>query len=821
MRLLADLRYACRTIARSPGFATIAVVSVALGVGLNAAMFSYVDSMLLRPLPAPDAGRIVEVMSTVPGAPYGSLSYPDYKDLRDQTRTLSALACYELMPMGLSASRDALAQTTLGVVASGNFFSTLGIKIPLGRAFRPDEDTTPGRDLVAVISHSLWERMFASDPNVAGRKLRINGAEFTVVGVAPADFSGPEAFVLPDVYVPLNSYPQSIPNEDADFLTSRAHHYFTAYGRLNPGVSVEQAQAEVGTIAQRLQAQYPDTNRDRGAALMTYMRARFERDTIDATLSLMMMGISALVLLIACANVANLMLGRGTARAKEIAIRMAIGGSRWQLVRQLLTESMALAIVGGIVGLAVAYGTMRVFQSIPLPSDYPLSLGLRMDTRVLVFSFAAAIATGLLFGLLPALRSTGGDLASTIKSSDQSPGRRFWAGRLAPRNLLVIAQLSFSAVLLILSAFFVRGFDAARSVGAGFRVDHTLFFSMDTTLGRYDEAKTRDFYRKLEDRLREQPGVQDVSRSWTIPFNPSQQTWQRLIAEGNQSKPGEQYPLAWANWVDEHFMPLMEMPILRGRGFDARDTAASPPVMVVNETLAKRMWPGRDPIGQTLRLNTPDSKPREVIGVTRDAKYVYWAEAPQMALWIPLAQGWQAHEFVEVRTEGDPAQIAATARAQVRSLDPDLPIARISTMEAFYRDRFMLGPRLLAQLVSGIGVVGLTLAVIGLYGVVAYAVSRRTREIGIRMAIGARPGDVLRMVLGQGLAFTVVGIAIGVPIAAAAGGFVQNFAVGASTRDPATIAGVAAILTAVMIAACWMPARRASRVDPTRALRVE
>ncbi len=821
MRLFADLRYACRAIARSPAFAIIAILSVALGVGLNSATFSYVDSLLLRPLPAPDPDRVITIFSTTRGSQTGALSYPAYTDLRDHTHSFSALTCYELMPMGLSPSRDSAAQTNLGVLASGNFFSGLGIHIPIGRAFRPEEDTVPGRDLVAVISYSLWQRMFASDPAIAGRKIRVNSAEFTIIGVAPENFSGPEAFVLPDIYLPLNSYPQSVPNEDADFLTSRQHHWFTVYGRLNPGATLEQAQAELSIAARRFADQYPDSDRDRGLAVMTYLRGRYARDPMDGNLSFMLLGITLLALLIACANVANLMLGRGAARAKEIAIRMAIGGSRWQLVRQLLLESLLLALLGGIASLAVAFGTMRLFQSIPLPADYPLSLGLRMDTRMLAFAFAVTIATGLLVGLLPALRSTRADLSSTIKSGDQGPSRSLWRGRLAPRNLLVIAQLTFSAVLLVLSVFFIRGFDFARSVSPGFRIDHTLFFAINTSLVRYDQSKTRDFERKLVDRLRQQPGITDAAVSWTIPFNPGQMDQSRLIADGYQRKAGEEYPAAWTNFIDEHFMPLMEMPILRGRNFSSADTQTSPPVAIVNETLAARLWPGRDPIGRTFRVDTPDSKPVEVVGVTKTGKYAYWAEPPQMAVWFPLAQRYQTHLYVEMRTQGDPAGMAAVARARVRALDPDMPIAHMSTMQAFYHDRFMLGPRLLAQLITGIGLIGLVLAVIGLYGVVAYSVSRRTREIGIRMAIGARPALVLRMILAQGLAFTAAGLAVGIAIAIPAGGFMQDFVAGATAHDPLTILGVGAILTLVMLAACAIPARRASRIDPTQALRQE
>jgi predicted permease len=686
-----------------------------------------------------------------------------------------------------------------------------------------EEDSVPGRDLVAVISYSMWQREFASDPGAIGRKIRLNGTDFTVIGIAPEGFTGPVAFLLPEVYVPMNSFPQILPNSKGDFLTSRGSRSLTLLGSLKSGVSAAQAQAELSTIARRLAAQYPDTNRDRSVTALGYLRARFENDTVDGTLSLMLLAITSLVLLIACANVANLMLARGTARVKEIAIRMAIGAGRGRLVRQLLTESALLAILGGVAGLGVGYAGIRFLSSAPMPSDFPLSLGLRMDARLLVFSLCASIATAILFGLAPALRSTRSDLASTIKSSDSGPAKvSFLRGRLAGRNLLVIAQLTLSVVLLMISALFVRGFQSASGVNPGFRLDHTLFFSLDPNLQRYDEQKTRQFYRQLVDRLRDSGGVQNVSISSAIPFNNSN-FYRSVIVDGYQPRPGEDNPQAYSTTVDENYFPLMETSVVRGRAIDAHDTATSPRVAVVNETLAQRLFPNRDALGQRLRLGGKDGPEVQVIGIARNGKYAYWAEPPQLALWTPFTQEYSSRMVVEIRTAGDPAALTATVRDQVRALDRDMSIFRISTMDTYYRDRAMLGPRLIAQIVSATGVMGLVLAVIGLYGVVAYAVSRRVREIGIRMAIGARPADVLRMVLSQGGTFTVVGLAIGLAIAIPllAAGVFQTFAVGVSPYDPSIVIGIPAILAAVMIGACWIPARRAARIDPITALRQE
>jgi predicted permease len=813
-----NMRYAFRTLIKSPGFSVVAILSIALGVGLNTAMFSYVDALLLRPLPVPDSGRIIVVDSTAPGTRLGSMSYPDYTDLRDRTRALAALVCYELIPMGVSASREGAAQMNLGVIVSGNYFSGLGIDIPVGRGFRADEDVTAGKDLVAVISFSFWEREFASDPGAIGRKLRVNGSDFTVIGVAPKGFIGPEAYVVSDVYVPMHAYPQAIPNSTGNFLTGRGKRELSLVGRLKSGVSTTQAHAELSTIARNIALQYPDTNRNRTVTALSYLSARFEQDPTDAVLAIMLLAISGLVLLIACANVANLLLARGTARVKEIAIRMAIGGSRWQLVRQFLTESLLLALAGGAAGLVIAYAGVQFLASVHLPSDFPLSFGVRMDTRLLIFGFAVAIATGLICGLLPALRFTRSDLSSIIKASDSGPKKTFWRGRLAGRNVLVTAQLALSLVLLIVSAFFVRGFDAVRRIDTGFRLDHTLFFTLDPGMMRYDEAKARDFYRKLEDRLRGQAGIRDVSIASSVPYSNSQNS-RRVIADGYQGRPGEDAPSAWSYIVDEHYFPVMETRIVRGRAFDDRDTASSPRVAIVNETLAARAWPNRDPIGQRLRLDNANGPLVEVAGVAKDGKYLYWAEPRQAAFWLPSKQEYNSQMKVIVRTEGDPAAMAVAIRENVRALDADMPVVNLTTMAGHFDERAMLGPRLIAQIVTAIGLVGLLLAVIGLYGVVAYAVGRRTREIGIRMAIGARPVDVLGIVLRQAMTFTLIGIALGLSLALSANRFLQDFVVGVSPHDPFILIGVPAILAAVMMAACWLPARRASRVDPTLALR--
>jgi predicted permease len=822
MRLLGDLRYAFRSLRKSPGFTLIAILSLSLGIGANAAMFSFVDAMVFRPLPVKSAGSIVAVHGTAPGAQLDNVSYPDYADLRDQARTLQSIVAFDFLPAGISASREALPQMTVGYLVSGNFFSGLGIDIPIGRGFRPEEDRTGSKDLVTVISHSLWERYFNFDPNVAGRILRVNGAEFTVIGVTAAEFTGPEAYVQPDFYVPINSYRQSAPMlTEGDLITSRKSKPLNLFGRLKPGVSIKTAQAELTTIAHALTAQYPETNRERTFTVLTYLDDRFERDKIDAILGVTLLGITGLVLLIACANVANLLLARGTARAKEIAIRMAIGAGRGTLVRQLLTESMLLALLGGATGVGVGYAGVRFLQSIKLPSDIPLEMGVRMDVRLLLFSLALSIATGIIFGLLPALRSTRMDLNTTIKASDQGPGRPgFWKGRLAGRNILVSVQLALSVVLLVASGMFVRGFAAARKMDPGFRMDHTLLVSFNGSLIRYDEKKSREFYKVLIERVRSLPGVTDATLAANYPFGANLSS-RNLSVDGYQPRPGEGKPFAFSNTVDEHYFPMMETKILRGRAFDSRDTATSPRVAIVNDTIAKKLFPNRDALGAQMRLDNENGPLVEIVGIAKTGTYLYWAEPPQPFLWRPFTQAYDPQVTLHVRTAGDPAAMAGAIRDAVRAINPDMPVFSVRSMEEFYEARAMLGPRITMQMVTAMGFTGLLLAMIGLYGVVAYAVSRRTRELGIRMAVGANPRDVLRMVLGQGLVFTGIGIGVGLGIAFFASRVLSGFVIGVSPHDPAIFMGVPVILAVVMLAACWLPARRAAAIDPLLALRQE
>jgi predicted permease len=490
-------------------------------------------------------------------------------------------------------------------------------------------------------------------------------------------------------------------------------------------------------------------------------------------------------------------------------------------VRQLLTESMVLALLGGTAGVGVGYAGVRFLESVKLPLDYPIDLGIRMDSRLLVFSLVLTIATGIIFGLLPALRSTRMDLNTTMKASDQGPARPgLWRGRLAGRNVLVSVQLALSVVLLVASGMFVRGFTAARKMDPGFRIDHTLLVSFNASLIRYDEAKSREFYKALIDRVRTLPGATDATLADNYPFGSDMFT-RNVVVDGYQPRAGEEKPYAFGNIVDDHYFSTNETKLLRGRVFDARDTASSPRVVILNETAAKKFFPNRDALGAQMRLDSSTGPVVQVVGIAKTGTYLYWAEPPTPFLWMPFTQDYGPHVTLQVHTAGDPTAMSGAIRDAVRAINPDMPVFSVRSMEWFYDARAMLGPRLTMQMVTTVGLMGLLLAVIGLYGVVAYAVSRRTREIGIRMAIGANPGDVMRMILGQGLVFTAIGVGVGLGIAFFASRVLAGFVIGVRPRDPAIFLSVPIILTVVMIAACWLPARRAARIDPTLALRQE
>lgn len=803
-----DIRYGIRMLAANPGFAAVAILSLAIGIGANTSMFSLADALLLRPLPVEKPAEVVRVVSTSQTARYDRISYPDYLDFRDHSKTLSALAGFKNVPIGFNPNPAAPAQLMLGLAVTANFFDTLGVRPSLGRTFRADEDREP----VVVISDSVWDSQFGRDASVIGRTVKLSKIDFTIIGVAPKSFPGLDRYVHEDLYVPFGVTPRLAPDEK-DLLGHRERLNVSAYGRLRPGRTASEAQAELQTIARNLEQAYPDTNRGRGALVMEELQARTRIDPDDAMQTAILLAIAGLVLLIACANVASLLLSRARARSREIAIRLAIGASRGRLLRQLLTESLLLSILGGAAGLALAQFGIQFFSSIRMPTTLPLFLVAHLDLRVLAFCAGASVLSGVVFGIAPALHTLRTDLSGTLKSGDAAlSGKR---RRFQVRNLLVVGQVAMSMLLLLSAGLLVKDFASATGATAGFRTDHVLLLTLEPSLVGYNEARGRAFYRQIEERVSRLPGVRSVALAEHVPLGVSSSS-RNVLIEGYEMPRGQQSVSVLINPVDEHYFNVMQIPVLSGRKFETSDTLGSPPVAIVNEAMAQTYWPKRNPIGERIQMG---KQTLEVVGIAKNIKYRDLAEHPQPFLYLPFSQQYGSLMTLHVETSVDPATLAAPVLAEIRQLDPATPVQDVQTLQHFFQEGALFGSRLITQVVSVIGLFGLLLAITGLYGVIAYSVSRRTREIGIRMAIGAEPGSVARLVLRQGMLLTAIGAAIGLTLSLLASQVLGSLLVGVSARDPGVYIVVPLLLASISLLACYIPARRAARIDPLLALR--
>ncbi|HLU38256.1 MAG TPA: ABC transporter permease [Planctomycetota bacterium] len=817
--LLRDLRYGARVLLRSPGFTLAAVLTLALGIGANTTIFSLVNAVLLRPPPhVQEPERLVSVYtSDFSGPRLRASSYPDYLEIRALDDVFEGVIAYT--PRALSLNDGTGSEVVFGEMVTGNYFDVLGIQAAHGRTFLPEESATRGTHAVAVISHGLWQSRFGGDPQVVGGTVRLNGYPFTVIGVAPAGFQGSLRGLRSDVWVTWMMNRQlGAGGLDID---RRGDRGLLVTARLRPGATIEQARARLDLLALALRAAYPDAWTDiRGRGRL--LTALPERDARlfpmvrGPVLGLMglLMAVVALVLLIGCANVANLLLARAAGRRREVAARLALGAGRWRLVRQLLTESVLLAALGGAAGVFLALWATDLLMRFDPPLPVPVDLDLGIDGTVLGFGLAVTMLTGIVFGLVPALRATRLDLVSALKNEQPAAGRGL--RRIALRDALVVGQIAACVVLLAVAGLFVRGLQHAHTADPGFDTSNMLLLDLPVAIQGYDEARARGFYDQLAARLEALPGVRAVTLADNVPLGLDRQ--RRFIAvEGYEPRPGEDMEFDF-NIVGVRYFETMGIPLVRGRASTAEDRAGSLPVVVVNETFARRFWPGEDALGKRIRYD--GERFAEVVGVARDGKYRSLTEEPRPYVWIPFAQQYRADMTVHIRTAGDPLALAAAVRAQVRALDPDLPITGLKALEEHF-GLALLPQRAGASLLGSFGVLGLLLAAVGLYGVVAYGVGQRTREIGIRMALGARTDDVTRLVVRQGAALGATGLAIGVALAAGAARLITGLLYGVRPLDPVTFAAVALVLGGTVLAASWLPARRAARVDPMAALRGE
>ena len=704
----------------------------------------------------------------------------------------------------------------MGQMVSDNFFKVLDVQPALGRAFLADEGKVPGRDAIAILSYHFWESEFGRDPSAIGRAVRMNGVNFTIVGVMPPAFTGIDQWIRPYFYVPLSMSPRLLVSSGPSVLEQRGNRMFNAKGRLKPGVSRETAQAELTAIGKNLEKAYPDTNRNRSLILRTEFEDRMQQDPWDSRLVLMLMALVGLVLLIACANVANLLLARSQARSREIAIRLAIGAGRVRLLRQLLIESLILAMCGCVLGLGFAYGGIRFLQTLKVPTDLPVVIAPELNQRVLLFSLIAGVLSALVFGIAPAWQALKTDLIPALRSAGLTASAR---RRTIGRNALVVSQVALSVVLLVAAGMLFEGFRKMLVMNPGFRIDHILTMDFDTSLVPASAA-THDFYRNLIDRARALPGVKSATLSLVVPLAPAQ-SGQTVIPEGFQFPKGQETTQVFQNSIDDRYFDVMQTPIVHGRAFTASDKADSTRVAIVNQEFADKYWSNQDAIGKKIRLDDLNGPVFQVVGVAKTSKYIFVAESPMPFVYFPFTQHPQTRMSILVETYGDPAAMTAPLRDVVRTLNPDQPIYNTHTLANFYEQRGTGIFLMILQIVASMGLLGLTLAVVGLYGLIAYSASRRTQEIGIRMALGAQRSDVAALILRQGFLLAIIGIAIGFAASIAVRGILAQGLIGLGTLSPAVLAIVPVGLLLVTMAACYLPARRAAQIDPLRALRWE
>jgi predicted permease len=813
-----DVRYGIRILGKSPAFTAVAILTLAVGIGANAAVFSVVNSFLFHPLPVRDPGRLVVVANgTHDYQNPHELSNPDFKDFQAQSDAFSDMTAYLIHFGGLSA--DNRSERVLATYVKGNYFSALGLQPTLGRLFLPSEGETPGKDPIIVLGYAYWKQRFNGDPSIVGKSVNLNGQPVTVVGVAPKGFFGTFFIVESNVYVPL-----AMLGKDADsakILNSRSERQLRVLAHLKPGITMERARLSLQVIADRLDKEYPQTNKDLEMAVIPETLARPEASSASMwpLIASVFLGLVGLVLLVTCVNVTNLLLARASVRSKELAIRAALGAGRTRIFRQLLTESILLAGLGGIGGAALGVWLMKLIEAIRLPGDFPMRTSIPFDWRVFLFVASVALACGLFAGLAPAWRASRTSLNETLSESGRS--LTGGAGHNRIRNFLVVAQAAGSLVVLIMAGLFLRSLQHAEKMTLGFNSDHVLNLTMDVSQLGYDENRGASFYRQLGERIRALPGVESASFAYSVPFG-YYSLWENVWKEGQEGMLESQVPRLPHNAIDKDYFCTMGMEILHGRAIGEQDQGTSPRVAVVNETLARKIWPGQDPLGHHFRYGSAQTQPVEVVGVAKDSKYVWIAESQRAYFYVPLTQEYNPVRVLQVRTTVPPAALTHSIEDQVHALDPNLPVFDVMSMEtALHGGNGLFMFRLAAIFAGVLGGLGLLLAVSGVYGVVSYGVNQRRHEIGIRMALGAQQQNILRLVILHGIKLVLAGLVLGIAASAGLARVLEALLVDTGAFDPLAYGAASLLLVAVAVLACYLPARRAMRVDPLVALRYE
>ncbi|MFL6513537.1 MAG: ABC transporter permease [Chthoniobacterales bacterium] len=818
--MMNDIRYACRMLIKTPGFSFVAFLAIALGLGVNTSIFGIINTLVMRPLPVGHSDRLVQIYTKDPHlegrAPTSFLNYVDYT--RENT-VFTGVAAYTLAPMGMTRGTETL--NVLGQVVSGNFFDLLEVHPVIGRGFSAEEDTSPNGHPVAILNYSFW-RKIGSDPAVIGSTITLNGRAFTVIGVAPRTFTGIDVGIAPDVWVPMAMHGWVRPGGD-DWFDNRRALLLNMIGRLKPGVSVTEAEAQLVTVARHLEEAYPDVNKERSVLVVSAEKAKSQglggpnNENATQNISLLLLVASGAILLIACANVANLLLARATTREREMAVRLALGAGRGRIIRQLLTESIILALIGGLGGVVLAYWFGDILVSLLPATPFPIVLNPQPDGRVLAIALLLAVLSGVIFGMAPALHSGRSDLTQTLRERSTASGGGA-GSRWSLRNLLVIGQIGVSLFLLIGSALFMKGFHNAQAIDPGFRTDKLAIVGIDPALGGYDKARAAQVARQIVEHVRQNPQVQSADLGNWLPLGFGGES-RTVIPDGNEGTAEANRVMANINVTTPGYFETMRVGLIRGREFDDHDgtrTAAS--VAIVNEAMARRFWPGEEAIGHHFRFFKGSSF--EVVGVARDFKAVTLGESPTPMVYLPLDEMPDGGITIFAHTRNSPGPVLAEMHRIVRETDVHIPITYEKTVSDHMA--FALWPSWMGAVILGaLGLMAVLLASVGVYGVMAYSVSQRRRELGIRLALGAQSSEVLNLVLRQGMLLAGIGLGLGLFAAFGSTRLASTFLYGVNPHDPLIFGTVTSVLAIAAFAACYFPARKTLKIDPVIALRTE
>ncbi len=813
-----DVRYGFRLMFKQPAFTLVAVITLALGIGANSVIFSAVSAFVLRPLSgAGDPDRLVmpfEVNKN--GERDENFSYLDYVEYRDQNQTFDGLATQTMIRavLGTNEQNDVI----WGEIVSGNFFEVLQVRPLIGRTFLPDEDQTPNTHAVVVISHRLWQQRFDARPDIINQTVTLNGRPFTVIGVAPPDFLGTRWGLAMAFWVPMMMQEQIVPGGNR--INQRGSSWLNVIGRLKVGVTRAQAAEDMTAIAGRLEEAYPN-ERSKGTQviILPEIEGRFsDAANVVSFGSAMAMAAVGFVLLIVCANVANLLLSKALARQREIGIRLALGASRWRLIRQLLTESVMLAIFGGVLGLAMAAWTTDIFSAVVPVLPYSLALNFTPDATVIAFTFGVALVTGIIFGLAPAWQSSKTDVVPVLKGEPITIGQL--SRRFTLRNLLVVSQIALSLVVLVCGGLFVKSLQNAKAIDPGFKPDHTMAMTVTPGLLGYEAERGQQFYRQFADRVAHLPGVQSASFVELMPLGDSSNSTGPIVPDGQAVPPPGEGMSAMVNTVAPRYFETLQIPLVSGRDFSEFDRSDTQRVAIINETMAARLWPNENPLGKRFRVARADGAYREVVGIAKDGKYRNLNERPRPMMYLALAQSYETAMTLLVRTTSEDRNLVAGIRQELNALDAKMPLYGIKTMDE-HLTYALWGARMGAWLAMLFGSLALLLAAMGIYAVIAFSVSQRTKEIGIRMALGAGRRDVLKLILYQGFKLIGVGVGAGLLIAVGVTRVLSGLLFGVGTFDPIVFGSITILLIGIGLLASYLPARRAVKVDPMVALRYE